>query len=279
MALGKKDHSWRSLQQDAQLTKARCKWLLGKFFILVALSSLCLIVFKWFEHFHKPLLCPQPLRKVIFTSDGVLSENWLNRRVSIPLGKALMRIDLEYIKTQLEACSQVASAVITRKFPDTLVIEIKELKPVAKLFVSIQGKRCIRLISAEGKLFTPVAYTRYGIKPLPILSDVTVQLIQKGKILKFNRIYTLLVELMHQYPDVYATIVQISLKNFDPLLEEKWLQVDLKTSYNQHLIFNCTYVDVQMRKLKGVLYALTPQQRSQLLRIDLSLANPVVEFR
>jgi cell division septal protein FtsQ len=279
MALHKKDHSWRSLQQDAQLTKARCKGLLSKFFVLIVVSSLGLIVFRWCAHFHKPLLCPQPLRKIVFTSDGVLSENWLKRRVTILLGENLMRIDLGYIKAQLEACSQVASAVITRQFPDTLIIEIKEFKPVAKLFVSTQGKRCVRLISTEGKLFTPVAYTKYDIKTLPTLSDVTVQLIQEGKILKFNRLYTLLVELMRQYPDVYATIVQISLKNFDPLLEEKWLQVDLRTSHDQHLIFNCTHVDVQMRKLRGVLYALTPQQRSQLLRIDLSLANPVVEFR
>ncbi|MDR2396932.1 MAG: FtsQ-type POTRA domain-containing protein [Puniceicoccales bacterium] len=277
--MNKKDHSWRSLQQDAQLTKARCKGFLSKFFILVTVSSLCVIAFKWCAHFHRPLLCPQPLRKITFTSDGVLSENWLRRRVSIPLGKDLMRIDLGYIKAQLETCSQVASAIITRQFPDTLMIEIKELKPVAKLFVSTQGKRCIRLISAEGKLFTPMAYTKHGIKTLPTLSDVTVQLIQGGKILKFNRIYTLLVALMHQYPDVYATVVQISLKNFDPLLEEKWLQVDLKTSHNQHLIFNCTHIGVQMRKLKGVLYALTPQQRSQLLRIDLSLTNPIVEFK
>ncbi|MDR0755328.1 MAG: FtsQ-type POTRA domain-containing protein [Puniceicoccales bacterium] len=279
MALSKKDHSWRSLQQDAQLTKARCKGFLSKFFILVAVSSLLVIAFKWCAHFHKPLLCPQPLRKIIFTSDGVLSENWLRRHVSIPLGKDLMHIDLGYIKTQLETYSQVASAVITRKFPDTLAIEIKELKPVAKLFVSTQGKRCVRLISAEGKLFTPVAYTKYGIKTLPTLSDVTVQIIQEGQILKFNRIYTLWVELMRQHPDVYATIVQISLKNFDPLLEEKWLQVDLKTSHDQHLIFNCTDVNAQMRKLKGVLYALTSSQRSQLLRIDLSLTNPIVEFR
>ncbi|MDR0393261.1 MAG: FtsQ-type POTRA domain-containing protein [Puniceicoccales bacterium] len=279
MALGKKDHSWRSLQQDAQLTKARCKEFLSKLFILVAVSSLCLIVFRWCTHFHKPLLCPQPLRKITFISDGVLSENWLKRRVSIPLGKNLMRIDLGYIKAQLEACSQVASAVITRQFPDTLMIEIKEFKPVAKLFVSTQGKRGVRLISAEGRLFTPVAYTKHGVKTLPTLSDVTVQLIQEGKILKFNKIHTLLVALMHQYPDVYAAIIQISLKNFDPLLEEKWLQVDLKTSRNQHLIFNCTHIDVQMRKLKGVLYALTPQQRSQLLRVDLSLTNPVVEFK
>jgi cell division septal protein FtsQ len=279
MALNKKDHSWRSLKQDAQLTKARCKGVLSKFFVLITVSSLCLIAFRWCAHFHKPLLYPQPLRKITFTSDGVLSENWLRKRVFIPLGKDLMRIDLEYIKTQLEACSQIASAIITREFPDTLMIEIKELKPVAKLFVSKQGKRCIRLISAEGQLFTPVAYTRYSVKTLPTLSDVTAQLIQDGKILKFNRIYTLLVELMRQYPDVYATIVQISLKNFDPLLEEKWLQVDLRTSHDQHLIFNCTHVDVQMRKLKGVLYALTPQQRLQLLRVDLSLTNPVVEFR
>ncbi|MDR0646908.1 MAG: FtsQ-type POTRA domain-containing protein [Puniceicoccales bacterium] len=279
MTLRGKDHSWRSLQQDAQLTKARCKGFLSKFFILVAASFLCVIAFRGCAHFHKPLLCPQPLRKVTFTSDGVLSENWVKRHVSIPLGKDLMRIDLGYIKTQLEAYSQVASAIITRKFPDTLAIEIKEFKPMAKLLVSTQGKRCIRLISAEGKLFTPIAYTKHGIKTLPTLSDVTGPLIQERKILKFNKIYKLLVELMRQYPDVYATIVQISLKNFDPLLEEKWLQVDLRTSYNQHLIFNCTQIDVQMRKLKGILYALTPQQRSQLLRIDLSLTNPVVAFR
>ncbi|MDR2769512.1 MAG: FtsQ-type POTRA domain-containing protein [Puniceicoccales bacterium] len=279
MVLNKKDHSWRSLQQDAQLTKVRCKGLLSKFFVLIAVSSLCVIAFRWCAYCHKPLLCPQPLRRITFISDGVLSENWLKRCVSIPLGKNLMRIDLGCIKTQLEACSQVASAIITRQFPDTLVIEIKEFKPVAKLFVSTQGKRCVRLISAEGRLFTPIAYTKHGIKTLPTLSDVTIQLIQEGKILKFDRIYALLVALMRQYPDVYATIVQISLKNFDPLLEEKWLQVDLRTSHNQHLIFNCTHIDVQMRKLKGVLYALTPQQRSQLLRVDLSLTNPIVEFK
>ena len=79
-----------------------------------------------------------PIASVSFKSDGVLDLGWINDRLDLPVKKALMELDLHEIQVKLESEPQIASARVSRLFPDILGVELIERKPVLRLGVLLR---------------------------------------------------------------------------------------------------------------------------------------------
>ncbi len=273
------NNSWHSLRQGVCLTKMHCKIIAKKLGISAALLLLVALGALLCVYLMKPCLRPQPMRSLSLSSNGVISKEWVEKHVNIPFGEDLMRIDLLALKKQLEAYRQIISAEISRVFPDTLHIQLQECQAAAKLFILKGNKRFVRLVATDGKIFCPVAYSRQTVNALPSLSNVSKNIIKDRAILQFQKINNVLDTIMRHHPDFYARIARISLKNFDPFLNEKWLQVDLFTRDGKQITFECDHLESQIQHLKQILQSLSNSQQSGLLHLNLSLNPPIVEFK
>src|SRR5580692_2944951 len=78
-----------------------------------------------------------PLQGIVLTTDGVLDHTWAGRTLALPKNASLMSLDLYALRTRLLATGQIKAAVLTRNFPATLVINIQERSPVARVQVQV----------------------------------------------------------------------------------------------------------------------------------------------
>lgn len=114
-----------------------------------------------------------PIEEIVLLTDGVLSDEWINRRLQIPPEAGLMEVDIQSIKDRLEAKGQVESATITRRFPTTLVVSLHERSPVARLVTQGEaGRSVIYLVAVDGVLYRGIGYAPELIKRLPYLDGV-----------------------------------------------------------------------------------------------------------
>ena len=67
-----------------------------------------------------------PVREVVLITDGVLTQKWTAGVLSLPKPVSLLALNLPVLRDRLLAYGQVRSAVLTRKFPDTLIVTLHE---------------------------------------------------------------------------------------------------------------------------------------------------------
>ena len=89
------------------------------------------------------------LKGVTVDGTGYLSAAEVERAAAVPTGEPLARVDLDAIRRRVEALTPVASADVTRVWPDRLRIEVSERTAVAVVDVdgTLQG------MDAEGVFF------------------------------------------------------------------------------------------------------------------------------
>ncbi len=109
--------------------------------------------------------------------DGVLARDadWLTRALALPKGAVLMELDLESLRDRVLADGQVATATVTRRFPDRLVVQITERFPVARVMTEIAGQRRRLLIAPDGVAFDGVGFDADLIDSLPWLGGVAIE--------------------------------------------------------------------------------------------------------
>ncbi len=91
----------------------------------------------------------------------VLSDEQVVAAADVPTGEALARVDLAAIIERIEALDPVASADVSRQWPDQILIQVQERKAVA--VVDIDGS--LRGMDASGVVFRDFA-RRPGNLPL-----------------------------------------------------------------------------------------------------------------
>jgi cell division protein FtsQ len=122
-----------------------------------------------------------PLRTIKLTTNGVLDEEWVVETLALPRGVALMELDLEALQAQLLVDPQVRTAVLTRKFPDTLVVTLQERSPVVRLRVADRsGQPRDYLVARDGVVFPGVNYAPELVAALPWLDGVTLAPLARG---------------------------------------------------------------------------------------------------
>jgi len=263
-------NSWENLPQKTKANKQQIYFYV-KIFATLAFFALIIV-------FSNPTDPVQVFRYLKFETNGVIQKNWFIEYLDLPKNKNLLSIDLIYLREYILKISQVESVELCRKFPNTLVITLKEHIPCAKLLLKNDSGNKLGLVDLKGNIFLPLGYDKEILKLYPTVSEISEKIMRKNKIIEFDKVSELINRVKDQYPDLYAHINNVSLKNFDPFLEAKWQTVEVKIEKNLRIIFPIQKQKIALEKLGNILHSLTPQQQKTLKLINVALTNPTVEF-
>jgi len=115
----------------------------------------------------------EPVKEIVVITDGVLNQKWATGVLNVPKGSSLMGLDLAALREKLNAFGQVRFAVLTRSFPDTLVVTLQERTPVARIQAS-EGLGQMRqlMVAKDGTVYEGIGYDRPLVASLPWLDGV-----------------------------------------------------------------------------------------------------------
>lgn len=118
-----------------------------------------------------------PLRRVVFTTDGVLDRAWLDQTLALPRNASLMTLDLHALEGRLLASGQVHSVVLRRRFEDdALVVGVEERVPVARVMGQPDGGAPRELLVArDGVAFAGTGFDRATLERLPWLDGIELR--------------------------------------------------------------------------------------------------------
>jgi cell division septal protein FtsQ len=157
----------------------------------------------------------EPVRDIIVSTDGVLGKEWAARVLALPRNVALMSLDLVALREKLIAGGQVRVAVLTRSFPDILVINLQERTPVARLMVEDGLDKKQLLVAKDGVVYDGVAYDKALLATLPWLADFRLRRADDGRgyapIDGMKAVADLLTTAQVQAPHLYREWLFVSL--------------------------------------------------------------------
>ncbi len=123
----------------------------------------------------------EPLKTIMFQTNGVLDHAWARRTLSIPPGTGMMALDLFSLRDRLLAVGQVRTAVLARNFPDTLSVVIEERDPVARIVArDPAGATGAFLVDRTGVVYQGINYKEGLVASLPYLADVRLRRAENG---------------------------------------------------------------------------------------------------
>jgi cell division protein FtsQ len=158
----------------------------------------------------------EPVREIVVLTNGVLTREWVAKTVALPRETTLMALDLAALREKLMASGQVSVAVLTRNFPDTLVVNLQERTPVARLQVSDGlGNRQL-LVAKDGVVYDGAGYEKSLVATLPWLAGFSLR---RGPtpgsyepIEGMESVASLLTTAQLQAPNLYRTWLIVSLE-------------------------------------------------------------------
>ena len=120
-----------------------------------------------------------PIEAIVLLTDGVLSDEWINRRLQIPAETGLMEVDIQAIKDRLVSDGQVEAATISRRFPSTLVVSLNERSPLARVVTQgADGRVDNFLVAVDGVVYRGHGYDPQHLESLPFLDGI--RLVRRG---------------------------------------------------------------------------------------------------
>lgn len=156
----------------------------------------------------------EPVREVVLITDGVLTRDWAEQRLALPKAASLMVLDLPVLRDRLLASGQVRVAVLTRNFPDTLVVTLQERTPVARVQAADSpGAAKQLLVAKDGVVYDGINCDREMLARLPWLDGI--------RLVKFGNGF----EPVAGMADVSALLSTAQLQA--PHLYREWLIVSL----------------------------------------------------
>ncbi|MDR2807010.1 MAG: FtsQ-type POTRA domain-containing protein [Puniceicoccales bacterium] len=270
------------------------KFLWGKFLLKItvyALLSLGLLygMASLWSYLEEPLkawgksIYKQPLKRVEFKSDGVLTAQWVKPFLAnLKPGIDLMAIDIFEIKQKLETCAQVKNAIVERQFPKTLKITVEERIPLLRLRLHDGKSTHEMFIDAEGVVFRgettgdPKHYT------IPFLSGITLKKTKGGyyeKVPNLDKVYQLLHIARTKYWPIYTQIEVVSIENLRQR-SAPWSKITMRCQCATSIIFKDNDFDEQLKRLDFILNTPRVHDNLPVERIDLTLGgDAAVRFR
>lgn len=157
----------------------------------------------------------EPVKDIVVVTDGVLGKDWAARTLGLPRNISLMALDLVALREKLIAFGQVRVAVLTRSFPDTLVINLQERTPVARIQVEDGLEKKQLLVAKDGVVYDGVAYDKALVASLPWLDGFRLRRADDGEsyapIDGMKAIADLLTTAQLQAPHLYREWLFVSL--------------------------------------------------------------------
>jgi cell division protein FtsQ len=221
-----------------------------------------------------------PVTKFVLetATGGVLDEAWLRRSLALPKGTSLMQLDLPRLKAKLESDGQVISAHLTRRFPDTLAVQVSERSPVARLKVRVGASDQDFLVARDGVVYEGSNYDSGMLNTLPWLAGFSLKPEGAGfqPIPRMHHVADLLARAQFEATHLYLNWQIVSLERL-----EKDREIEVTTKDGARIVFS-TKADFfpQLAKLDNIVERLRdaarfPTARTARAHIDLSLGREV----
>jgi cell division protein FtsQ len=114
--------------------------------------------------------------RLVATTDGVLTRDWVEGQLAVPRQATLMSLDLAALRDRLLAHGQVKAASVSRQFPDKLVVALEERRPVARVQVQDgAGPARVLLVAADGVVFPGINHEKTLVTGLPWLAGFNLR--------------------------------------------------------------------------------------------------------
>ncbi|KQP66752.1 cell division protein FtsQ/DivIB [Nocardioides sp. Leaf285] len=110
------------------------------------------------------------------TGVGPLAADQVRAAAQVPDGEPLARVDLAAVRARVESLSQVASADVTRSWPDAVTISVEERVAVA--VVELGGT--LRGLDAEGVAFRTYTAAPQGLPRVESQVDTTAEALREA---------------------------------------------------------------------------------------------------
>jgi cell division protein FtsQ len=157
----------------------------------------------------------EPVKDIVVVTDGVLGKDWAAHTLALPRNVTLMALDLAALREKLIAVGQVRVAVLTRSFPDTLVINLQERTPVARLQIEEGLQKKQLLVAKDGVVYEGVSYDKTLLASLPWLDGFALRRADDGRgfapIDGMKHVADLLTTAQIQAPNLYREWLFVSL--------------------------------------------------------------------
>ncbi|MBL9216556.1 MAG: FtsQ-type POTRA domain-containing protein [Opitutaceae bacterium] len=219
--------SWRNIRQEVQPVamsrrgrrRRQLAWLKAGVLLTLAAAGgwgVHLAVHAW-GHDRAALATAvhsDPVREVVLITDGVLTRAWVTAALALPRPSSLMALDLPTLRNRLLAHGQVRVAVLTRKFPDTLVVTLQERTPVARVQAADgAGQPRQLLVARDGVVYDGVSYDRQMVAGLPWLDGIRLVRTAAGfePVAGMEDVSALLTTAQLQAPHLYREWLIVSL--------------------------------------------------------------------
>lgn len=158
----------------------------------------------------------EPVREVVLVTDGVLTREWVVQALALPRNISLMALDLGVLRGRLMTHGQVRIAVLTRSFPDTLVVTLQERTPVARIQVEDRsGLPRQFLVAKDGVAYDGAHYEKSMLAGLPWLAGFSLRRAAAGgyePIAGLDQVSALLSTAQIQAPHLYRDWLIVSLE-------------------------------------------------------------------
>jgi cell division protein FtsQ len=139
------------------------RWLAWKYVVAAVVLVVVVVSGMWLVYFSSVLA----VQGVDVGGIRQLSAAQVRAAAAVPDGEPLARVDLDRIRSRVEAMAPVRSADVTREWPDRVRIDVQERRVVA--VVEIGG--ALRGMDADGVVFTDYAKAPAGLPRVVTGSD------------------------------------------------------------------------------------------------------------
>jgi cell division protein FtsQ len=204
--------------------------------------------------------------------DGVLDNAWLARTLELPPGVSLLELDLDSLRARVLADQQVLTAVLSKKFPDRLKVQITERMPVARVRVDLGVVERDLLVARDGVLFFGTGFDPAMLNTLPWLDGIAIAREGAGfrRIVHMDVVARLLADAQFSAPHLYHFWQSVSLARLE---SDRELEVVTKDGTKALFTAKGTFF-LQLAKLNHVIGKLSPVPGTR-ARIDLTLGREV----
>lgn len=144
---------------------------------------------------------------------GLLSAAQVRDAAAVPEGEALARVDLDRVRSRVEALAPVRSADVSRQWPDQVLIEVRERVAIA--VVEIGGR--LQGMDGEGVVFRDYAQAPTGLPRVETGADTGSEALREAALV----VAALPADLQTRIDHVgVATVDEISLELRDGRIVE-----------------------------------------------------------
>ncbi|MBI2518536.1 MAG: FtsQ-type POTRA domain-containing protein [Opitutae bacterium] len=156
----------------------------------------------------------EPVRELSLITDGTLTKKWIEGVLALPKNATLMALDLKQLRDKLTAYGQVRVAVVSRSFPDMLVLTLQERTPVARMQVQEGlGQPKQLFVAKDGTVYEGFNYDKQMVATLPWLDGVRLTRAGSGyaPVAGMDAVSALLSTAQLQAPNLYRSWLIVSL--------------------------------------------------------------------